>query len=55
MQSKLLADGLLDARWLLFQHSAHMAILEEQEHHWTLVNDDLDQVDARQDTATPQP
>jgi pimeloyl-ACP methyl ester carboxylesterase len=55
VQSKLLADGLPDARWVLFQHSTHMALLEEPEHHWTVVHDFLDQVDARQDTATPQP
>ena len=55
VQSKLLADGLPDARWVLFQHSSHTAILEEPEHHWTVVHDFLDQVDARQDTATPQP
>jgi pimeloyl-ACP methyl ester carboxylesterase len=55
VQSKLLSDGLPDARWVLFQHSTHMALLEEPEHHWTVVHDFLDQVDARQDTATPQP
>jgi L-proline amide hydrolase len=55
VQSKLLADGLPDARWVLFQHSTHTAILEEPEHHWTVVRDFLDQVDARQNTATPQP
>ena len=35
VQSKLLADGLPDARWVLFQHSSHSAMLEEPEHHWS--------------------
>jgi pimeloyl-ACP methyl ester carboxylesterase len=55
VQSKILVDGMPDARWVLFQHSTHAAILEEPEHHWTVVNDFLDQVDARQNTGTPQP
>ena len=55
VQSKLLVDGMPDARWVLFQHSSHSAILEEPEHHWSVVHEFLDQVDARLDTATPQP
>lgn len=55
VQAKLLADRLPDARWVLFQHSAHTAILEEPEQHWTVVHDFLDQNDARPDTAPPQP
>ena len=45
VQSKLLADRLPDARWVLFQHSSHSAILEEPELHWSLVHDFLDQID----------
>ena len=55
VQSKLLADRLPDARWVLFQHSAHSAILEEPEHHWSVVHDFLDHVDTRlATTAAPQ-
>ncbi len=54
VQSKLLADGMSDARWVLFQRSAHMALLEEPEYHWAVVHDFLDTVDARPDTAAPQ-
>ena len=54
VQSKLLADGLPDARWVLFQHSSHAAILEEPEHHWTVVHDFLDQADARHQPPSPQ-
>jgi pimeloyl-ACP methyl ester carboxylesterase len=53
VQSKLLADRLPDARWVLFQHSSHSAILEEPDLHWSLVHDFLDQVDTRLSTATP--
>lgn len=53
VQSKLLADRLPDARWVLFQHSAHMAIIEEPDHHWAVVHDFLDQVEARPSTAVP--
>jgi pimeloyl-ACP methyl ester carboxylesterase len=55
VQSKLLVDGLPNAKWVLFQHSAHMAILEEPEQHWAVVHDFLDQIEARPDTAEPQP
>ena len=47
VQSKLLADRLPDARWVLFQHSSHVAILEEQELHWSVVHNFLDEVDTR--------
>jgi pimeloyl-ACP methyl ester carboxylesterase len=53
VQSKLLADGLPDSRWVLFQHSSHSAILEEPDHHWTVVHDFFDQVDARQQSPGP--
>ena len=53
VQSKLLADRLPDARWVLFQHSSHTAILEEPEHHWAVVHDFLDQVDTRLETTAP--
>ena len=54
VQSKLLADRLPDARWVLFHHSSHSAILEEQELHWSVVHDFLDQVDTRHATTAPQ-
>ena len=55
VQSKLLADRLPNASWVLFQHSSHTAILEEQELHWSVVHDFLDQVDPRRPaTAAPQ-
>lgn len=55
VQAELLADGLPHARRDLFEHSAHMAILEEPEAHWAEVPDFLDQNDARTVTAAPQP
>lgn len=38
-QMEVLRDGIPDARWVLFDHSAHAALIEEQERYVALLGD----------------